>query len=325
MAAFSSTNFAYNSYASNRPDYPQSLYELILAYHRGSRENLLDLGCGHGTAIRTLAPHFKHAIGADPSVGMLKEAERIAKGSDLHNIEFLQAAAESISTLAKASVDLVISGQAAHWFSYPPQKPNVWEELTRVVKPGGTVAFWGYADLIFPQSAFASETLHRWTYGEGEKLQGKEGMGPYWNFPGRARVETLYGNLVVPDTEWETLRWIRHDNRSRLPFYGNIQSVCGKMDNPHEANTHPEEQAAIKLQKEMSIRDFKEHARTWSAYHNWRQAHGDKIKRTEGGEGDVLDWMIDEVAEHEDEFRAEDNRILVEWPTGLLLVRRKSS
>jgi hypothetical protein len=34
-------------------------------------------------------------------------------------------------------VDLVIAGQAAHWFDYP----KVWREFTQHVRPGGTVAF----------------------------------------------------------------------------------------------------------------------------------------------------------------------------------------
>jgi hypothetical protein len=34
-------------------------------------------------------------------------------------------------------VDLVVAGQAAHWFDYP----KVWKQLTRSVRSGGTVAF----------------------------------------------------------------------------------------------------------------------------------------------------------------------------------------
>lgn len=325
MAAFSSKNFAYNSYATNRPDYPPSLYNLVLAYHQGSHDSLLDLGCGHGTATRALASKFKHGTGADPSAGMLEQAERIAQNAGYDNIRWVQGTAESVPSVGDSSVDLVIAGQAAHWFPYPPQRPNVWNELGRVVKPGGTVAFWGYADGIFPESAWASDVLHRWAYGEGDRERGRPGMGPFWSFPGRARIETLYGNLMVPTEPWGHIKWIRHDNRKSCSFYDDVQAVCGKLEgNDREANATAQDQASIKLQKKMQVKQLKEHIRTWSAYHNWKGDNADKVQRSEDGSGDVVDWMIDEIAEREHSWKDEHAEILLEWPTGILLVRRNS-
>lgn len=56
-------------------------------------------------------------------------------------IQYEVGTAEDLSSVGigsgKEGVDLVIAGQAAHWFDYP----KIWKEFTRCVRPGGTVAF----------------------------------------------------------------------------------------------------------------------------------------------------------------------------------------
>ena len=139
MAAFNAAKYAYNAYALNRPSYPPQLYSLILSYHKGRRESFLDLGCGHGVATRALSENFQQAIGIDPSEGMLGAAESVAKESGNNNITFIQGDAESIPVKEVKSIDLVTSAQAAHWFRYPPEQPNVWDELNRLV--GSALSF----------------------------------------------------------------------------------------------------------------------------------------------------------------------------------------
>jgi trans-aconitate 3-methyltransferase len=63
---------------------------------------------------------------------------------------------------------MVVAGQAAHWFDYS----KVWPELSRKVRRGGTLAFWGYKDNVFVEYPKASRVLDRYCYGE-------ETMGPY--------------------------------------------------------------------------------------------------------------------------------------------------
>ena len=51
---------------------------------------------------------------------------------------FSVASADRQSNIADASIDLAISATACHYFSAPAW----WNEMARVVKPGGTVAVW---------------------------------------------------------------------------------------------------------------------------------------------------------------------------------------
>ena len=326
MTAFNANTFAYSSYATARPDYPPSLYNLILSYHHGNYDMLLDLGCGHGTVTRALAPRFVHATGADPSEGMLKEAARMTINAGAKNINFVQGTAESIGAVKDGSVDLVVAGQAAHWFPYPPTKPNVWDEVSRVVKPGGSVAFWCYSDTLFPESSYASSILHKWAYGHGMIESGHKGMGSYWSFPGRSRVEALFGNLVLPDAsqEWEDVQWVRNDRRNEYKWYIDVENVGGDIaGKDRESGVSDVDRQKVKMQKTMPIGHVKQFLRTWSAYHNWSQQHASQRPRVAGGEGDVVDWAFDEIAEQETSWKDEGYNVLVEWPVGMLLIRRK--
>lgn len=76
------------NYAQNRTDYHPNLYKTIIDHHTstsGQLNTLLDVGCGPGAAARALAPHFAHAIGLDPSEGMINNARFLAGASSSLN------------------------------------------------------------------------------------------------------------------------------------------------------------------------------------------------------------------------------------------------
>lgn len=75
MTSFAHKTFSATSYALSRPSYPLELYRQILRYHRGPRNTLLDLGCGHGVVSRGLAPYFREVWGTDPGRGMIEMAK----------------------------------------------------------------------------------------------------------------------------------------------------------------------------------------------------------------------------------------------------------
>jgi ubiquinone/menaquinone biosynthesis C-methylase UbiE len=72
---------------------------------------------------------------------MIKQARSSTKET---NVEFREASAEDLGFVEDGSVDLVVAGQAAHWFDYS----KVWPSLTRKVRSGGTIAFIGYKDHV---------------------------------------------------------------------------------------------------------------------------------------------------------------------------------
>lgn len=104
-----------------------------------SGEVVVDLGCGGGLdvflAAKKVGPAGK-AIGIDMTPAMLDLARRNAAQTDATNVEFHQATIDALP-LADASVDCVISNCV---INLAPDKPAVFREIARVLKPGGRLA-----------------------------------------------------------------------------------------------------------------------------------------------------------------------------------------
>ena len=77
------------------------------------------------------------------------------------------------------------------------------------------------------------------------------------------------------------------------------------------------------MEKSLSIREMKDYYRTWSSFHGWQEAHLEEIARSKGGEGDLLDRMVDEMAVEDPFFGDEENVVAMEWGSGLVMCRRK--
>ncbi|MFH5805468.1 arsenite methyltransferase [Alienimonas sp. DA493] len=107
-------------------------------------EVVVDLGCGGGLdvflAARKVGPTGK-AIGVDMTPAMLDRARANAAtagpdGGPLTNVEFHHATIDALP-LPDASVDCVISNCV---INLAPDKPAVFREIARVLKPGGRLA-----------------------------------------------------------------------------------------------------------------------------------------------------------------------------------------
>jgi SAM-dependent methyltransferase len=102
-------------------------------------EVVVDLGCGGGLdvllAAAKVGPGGK-AIGIDMTPEMLARAGANAARQGLTNVEFHQATIDRLP-LADGSVDCLISNCV---INLAPDKPAVFLEMARVLKPGGRVA-----------------------------------------------------------------------------------------------------------------------------------------------------------------------------------------
>ncbi|CAE6415610.1 unnamed protein product [Rhizoctonia solani] len=301
MATFAKSTFNAASYASFRPTYPRSLYDFIYAYHGQSRragwERVVDLGCGTGQATLEVADQFKEAIGCDPSEGMVENAWLAAEQSGrARKPEFVVSQAEKLSFLGDNSVDMVVAAQAAHWFNYNTLFP----ELARVLKPGGTVAIWNYAELRFGGRPALDPLI--WEYSHGEKS-----LGPHWQQPGRSILEGYLQKVPVPTSSpWDPTS-IR-----RIYYVGD-----------HEPDLQGEKLPII-LNKYLTWDAFSSYLRTWSSLHDYLVKHPDD-KDSEGR--DIVDRLAKEVYEKGEilpntDAKAWKDGFVAEWPLALLLVKK---
>ena len=106
-------------------------------------EVVLDLGAGGGFDVfiagRKVGPTGR-AIGVDMTPEMLAKARRntaqYREGTGMNNVEFRLGEIEHLP-VADHSVDAIISNCV---INLSPDKPQVWREMSRVLRPGGRVA-----------------------------------------------------------------------------------------------------------------------------------------------------------------------------------------
>lgn len=102
-------------------------------------ETVLDLGAGGGfdcfLAARQVGPTGK-VIGVDMTPDMVALARSNARKVEATNVEFRLGEIEHLP-VADASIDVVISNCV---INLSPQKPQVWREIARALRPGGRVA-----------------------------------------------------------------------------------------------------------------------------------------------------------------------------------------
>lgn len=120
------------TYAQYRPQYPPELFAYL---PRQTSEHLLAWDCatGSGQAALGLVEYFDRVVATDAS------PEQISHALPHHKISYRVEPAEQTS-LASGSVDLVTAAIAVHWFDLE----RFYEEVRRVLKPGGIIAVWTY-------------------------------------------------------------------------------------------------------------------------------------------------------------------------------------
>jgi len=102
-------------------------------------ETVVDLGSGGGLDVLLAAQRVGptgRAIGIDMTPKMIELARKNAQQSGATNVEFHLATIDHLP-LADASVDCVISNCV---INLAPDKPAVFREIARVLKPGGRLA-----------------------------------------------------------------------------------------------------------------------------------------------------------------------------------------
>ena len=110
---------------------------LIAASGIRSGSRVLDVGCGSGEFLRTLAQHGDVATGVDPAPGMVALARTLAPLADVRIAE-----AEDLP-FADASFDVVTAVNA---LQFADDTVDALAEFARVLAPGGFVAVANWAE-----------------------------------------------------------------------------------------------------------------------------------------------------------------------------------
>ena len=182
------------AYAEFRPTSPGKLFAWLVSVSPG-RALAWDAGTGSGQAAVALAEHFDRVIASDPS------RKQVDSAAPHPRVEYRLAA--EVAGLDEQSADLVTVAQALHWFD----RPTFWNEVERVLRPGGVVAVWCYElQHVSPEiddviNRFYREKVGRWWTEERRLVE-----------EGYRTVEFPFEELSVPrfamTTEWTLLQQV---------------------------------------------------------------------------------------------------------------------
>jgi arsenite methyltransferase len=123
-------------------------------------ETVLDLGSGGGIDVLLSAKRVGptgHVYGLDMTPEMLDLARRNAAEAGATNVEFVEGNIEAIP-LPDSSVDVIISNCV---INLSPDKPAVFAEMFRVLRPGGRI---GVSDVVTEDRLTEAERLERGSF-----------------------------------------------------------------------------------------------------------------------------------------------------------------
>ena len=126
-----------DAYDRARPSYPEEAVRWLT----GSGSSMvLELGAGTGKLTEVLHQTGNELLATDPLPEMLARLKKKVP------VQHVVATAEHIPMRSR-SVDVVVSGQAFHWFDHARALP----EIARVLRPGGVIALvWNTYDTGIP-------------------------------------------------------------------------------------------------------------------------------------------------------------------------------
>ncbi|EAU86635.2 hypothetical protein CC1G_07293 [Coprinopsis cinerea okayama7 len=261
---------------------------------------------------------------------------------------FHQGSAEDLRQIIPdgGTVDLLIAAQACHWFDWT----KVWPETRRVLRKGGTAAFWVYGEFRLPAFPGSEPIIAAYT-----DPHSPTSVGSYFERPGRTILERLLVDVPAPE---DVLGIKESDGLKDFQrvYFAEPDSIPDREENyAHRPGlVHP-----VLMRASWTWLQLLGYLRTWSALHAYLERHSEDLKHEDdarflqddlnairemnhsreayvrGGDVCVRFWKdLREVAEKQLTSRTCANgsgdsigftlmdKVTVEWPLSLLLARK---
>ena len=198
-------------YAKFRPIYPPTVSEIIRTYMKShgslSFKTAVDVACGSGQSTFLLSDSFDSVTGVDISEHQIEQAKRKASQDypEKSNVKFIVGDAHSL-LIDSSSVDVVTCATAWHWLN-----PELfYEEVRRVLKPGGCLAVYNIAmrivnnrrmrrafevfiDELHQNDCFSEQNLHALNEYRAVQLPLSATTRIEFDFPQRGTIDQLLG------------------------------------------------------------------------------------------------------------------------------------
>lgn len=273
MATYSEKDFNTSHYNTARPSYPDQFYQTLLKYHNAGSDTHIDLavdvGCGSGFVAFKLVKYFQKVVGTDISEIMVRQCNCDTRTiANNGRIEFAVAPGEQFPDFIEPnSVDLITGAECCHWMDHPA----FFSECARVLKKGATLAYWFYLDPMFIGNTEANEIYMDYAYGSSVELyqdKYERFFGPFYEQPGHNFLRTAMAEVNPPEEQFTDI--IRHHYI------------------PSEQTNGPE-YTTLYIERNVSLRIYRDYVTSWSGYHNWKKVHADKP--------DTVDQFMEELSE----------------------------
>ncbi|GAA5808540.1 hypothetical protein MFLAVUS_001931 [Mucor flavus] len=240
MTENKNVNYTGEAYSKFRPFYSPEVYSLIDQFHlqsQGQYNLAIDVGCGTGQSTVETAKKFKQVYGIDTL------AEQIQHGTPRDNITYQVGPAEDLSQFQTASVDMITSSTAFHWFDHAV----FFKEAKRVLKPNGTLAVYSY---FYPVLKGVPEEINAIV----KKLT-LEQLGQYAN---------------------SNIRYIQNMYRDiKFPFQNQVWYITPKSE---DVTGISQPVTRSLMEASMDIARFSNYLKTSSAYYNYLEDPANKGK-----------------------------------------------
>lgn len=280
MATYLNKDFGAADYAKFRPTYPASFYDYLIKYHQSNTnapiELTVDAACGTGQATQALSRLSKKIIGVDHSEAMIAQARLDAPeitfevGSDINLAEVVG---------QKDGVDLLTVAEGAHYFKYS----EFWDQAVTLLKPGGTLAIFGYALFAAPEYPAIAAIID-------DLANSDTKCGPYFDA----------GWPIVRDGYKVLYEDIPRDKFARVDYHFN------------DYDKFRESEPLELVKTDVSVGSLISLVKMWSPYYNYVRDHP--------GEPDLAAAAMAEITAATGLHA--DDRISVKWRSAFLLATK---